>query len=487
MNSQSAKKYIRGRTLGKGASCNVVECIDKETSLPWALKIMPRSKKSNKKLFSREKQIMQMLHHSNIICFREAFVDKENYYIVSELSAGGELFDRIVASDSNPMTERRASELVCTMLKAIQYCHRKNIVHRDLKPENFVFKTPHQSSEMVLIDFGCAKIVKDETVYKDLDGTPYYLPPESAAGDRYIRTGRVLKSSDVWSIGIIAYVLMTGKPPFDGKTNTEIFQKIVKQPLVFPRRGRLSKPLIDLIRLMLKKSPKHRIKVEAALRHPWILGKNTPDRQISKEVMKILRQFNQQSKLKKAITKTLVKHMEPQHKIHEHFKRLDRNGDGALDVNELSQLLMEMGTSRKQAINEAKAIISTSDTDGSGAIEFNEFTQNWQRQLLTENEAYIRAVFSVLDEDGGGTIDATELANVLDMHKEGDRLRVSEIIKEVDADGDGVISYEEFRSAMVESTTFSKGAQVGHQLRLEDIKRASWALADVDIDGGSNE
>jgi Ca2+-binding EF-hand superfamily protein len=179
-----------------------------------------------------------------------------------------------------------------------------------------------------------------------------------------------------------------------------------------------------------------------------------------------------------------VKHMEPQDKIHEHFKRLDRNGDGALDVDELSQLLMEMGTSKKQAISEAKAIISTSDTDGSGAIEFDEFTQNWQRQLLTENEAYIRAVFSVLDEDGGGTIDATELANVLDMHEEGDRQRVNEIIKEVDADGDGVISYEEFREAMVENTSFNnKGAHVGHQLRMEDIKRASMALADVDIDG----
>jgi len=277
---------------------------------------------------------------------------------------------------------------------------------------------------------------------------------------------------------------MTGKPPFDGKSNTEIFQKIVQQPLKFPSRGRLSKSLTDLIRKMLKKSPRHRIRVETALRHPWILGKDTSDQYFSADVIKILRQFNQQSKLKKAITRTLVKHMEPQDKIHEHFKRLDRNGDGALDVYELSQLLMEMGTSKEQAISEAKAIISTSDTDGSGAIEFDEFTQNWQRQLLTENEAYIRAVFTVLDEDGGGTIDATELANVLDMHEEGDRQRVNEIIKEVDSNGDGVISYEEFREAMVESTSFSKkSAHVGHELRMEDIKRAQLALVDVDIDG----
>jgi len=474
--------------LGKGASCQVVECVDKKTKKHYALKIMSRNKKVNRRLFIRENEVMQLLDHTNIIRFRESFVDSNNFYIVSELCAGGELFDRIVDTDRNPITSRRASELVRTMLLAIKYCHSKQVVHRDLKPENFVFKTPHPMSEMVLIDFGCARIVDDDTEYKDLDGTPYYLPPESAAGDRYIRTGRVLKSSDVWSVGIIAYVLMTGTPPFDGKSNTEIFKKIVKQPLKFPKDVRLSKSLRDFIRLMLKKSPKHRIKIEAALRHPWILGQDTSDQQLSSEVIKILRQFNKQSKLKKAITKTLVKHMEPQAKIQEHFQRLDKNGDGSLDVIELRELLMEMGIKREQAISEAKAIISTSDTDGSGAIEFDEFTQIWQRKLLTENEAYIRAVFTVLDEDCGGTIDAVELANVLDLHKEGDREVVQEIINEVDADGDGVINYEEFRNAMVENTKFNnKSAHVGHELRIEEIKRASLALLDLDIDGGEQE
>jgi len=483
--SYKTQKYTRGKVLGKGASCQVVECVDKKTKKHYALKIMSRHKKVNRRLFLRENEIMKLLDHGNIIKFKESFVDTNNFYIVSELCKGGELFDRIVDTDSKPITARRASELVRTMLLAIQYCHSKQVVHRDLKPENFVFKTPHTMSEMVLIDFGCARIVDDDTEYKDLDGTPYYLPPESAAGDRYIRTGRVLKSSDVWSVGIIAYVLMTGAPPFDGKSNTEIFKKIVKQPLRFPKEVRLSKTLRDFIRQMLKKSPKHRIKIEAALRHPWILGQDTSDQQLSSEVIKILRQFNKQSKLKKAITKTLVKHMEPQAKIREHFERLDKNGDGSLDVIELKELLMEMGIAKEQAISEAKAIISTSDTDGSGAIEFDEFTAIWQRKLLTENEAYIRAVFTVLDEDCGGTIDAVELANVLDMHKEGDREVVQEIINEVDTDGDGVISYEEFRNAMVENSQFNnKSAHVGHELRIEELKRASVALLDLDIDSG---
>jgi len=478
----ASEKYIIGKTLGKGASCEVVACKERESLTDFALKIMSRDSKVNMKLYHREIEVMRLLNHPNIIKFHETFLDWKNLYIVSELCCGGELFDRIVDPENYPMTERRASQLVRTMLLAIQHCHEKQVVHRDLKPENFVFKTPDQMSEMVLIDFGCARIVSDDTQYKDLDGTPYYLSPESAVGERYIRTGRVLKSSDVWAIGIIAFVLMTGSPPFDGKSNTEIFKRIVKQPLVFPRQARLSKSVIDFIRLMLKKSPVYRIKVEDALRHPWIIGEETSDKKFSMELIKVLRQFNEQSKFKQAVTRILVKHMEPQEKIQEHFQRLDKNNDGSLDVNELSVLLMDMGVTKAQALKEANAIIQTADVDGSGAIEFDEFSQIWQRKFLKVNEGYIHAVFSVLDADGGGTIDATELATVLDLTGDANKKVVEEIIKEVDTDGDGVINFEEFRNAMLENNFSNKGAEIGHKLEVEDVQRASLALEDKYID-----
>merc|ERR1719150_1109191 len=185
------------------------------------------------------------------------------------------------------------------MLSAIQHCHSMNIVHRDLKPENFVFKTQDQDSDMVLIDFGCAKVVKDTTEYKDLVGTPYYLAPESAAGHKYIRTGAVLKSSDIWSIGVIAYVLMTGRPPFNGHSNTEIFSSIIKKPLKFPAQVKVSDHFIDFCQKMLKKSPKRRMNMKDALDHVWIKGDVATNEKISPDVIRVLRQFNQQSKLKK--------------------------------------------------------------------------------------------------------------------------------------------------------------------------------------------
>jgi len=464
-------KYIMGETLGKGGSCRVVACVDKSSGKKCALKIMSHREKINSELYHKEREILQMLEHRNIMKFHEAYSDHESFYIVSELYEGGELFDRIV-DRKNPLTETRVSELVRTMLLAIQHCHSKKIVHRDIKPENFVFRTREKDSEMVLIDFGCAKIVDDETPYKDLVGTPYYLAPESAVGHKYIRTGKVLKSSDIWSIGVISYVMLTGRPPFNGQSNTEIFQNIIKKPLKFPSKVKLSKSFIEFCQLMLKKSPKRRLKLEAALAHRWVEGKNTSNEKVPDDVIRVLRQFNKQSKLKKAITKTLAANMglEPEKKIKEHFDRLDKNGDNALDADELSILLMDMGFSKNQAQLEATQIIKTTDVDGSGEIEFNEFASIWQRKLLSVNDSYIHAVFSVFDEDGDGSIDAKELAKVLNMQGEGDDEKIAEIIKEVDSDGDGVISWEEFHSAMVERGDFTgKGADLGQELHENEL------------------
>merc|ERR1712061_629968 len=188
--------------------------------------------------------------------------------------------------------------------------------------------------------------------------------------------------------------------------------------------------------LMLKKSPKRRLKLEAALAHKWVQGKSKSNEKVSEDVIRVLRQFNQQSKLKKAITKTLAANMgaEPEKKIKEHFDRLDKNGDNALDSKELSLLLMDMGFSKNQAHLEAIEIIKTSDADGSGEIEFNEFAQIWQRKLLSVNDSYIHAVFSVFDENGDGYIDAHELAKVLNMQGDGDDKKIADIISEVDAD-----------------------------------------------------
>jgi len=323
--------------------------------------------------------------------------------------------------------------------------------------------------------------LKKNKEYTDFVGTPYYLAPESAVGTRYRRTGEILMSSDLWAIGIITYVLMTGRPPFNGRSNSEIFHSIIKKPLQFPPKVVLSTPLKNFCLKMLKKSPKRRMTLQAALEDPWVVGTKSSNDMISQDVIKVLRQFNQQSKLKKGITKVLAQNMGnvPKKKLEEHFNRLDKDNNGALDKYELSFLLMDMGWTEIKAREEAEEMIKSIDDDNSGFIEFDEFAAIWQRKMLTTNESYIHKVFSVFDADGDGQIDAEELAHVLNMTNDEDAAKVTEIIKEVDTDHDGKISFEEFRAAMHERSDFGgTGADVGFKFQEKEINEKDY----VDID-----
>jgi len=465
-------KYTIGKTLGKGDSCRVVVAKDKSSKDKFALKILSALSRINGDLYQREQEMLKLLNHPNILKFVECHKDSRSFYIVTELSEGGELFDRII-DENYAITEKMAARYVKTMLLAIEHCHEKNIIHRDIKPENFVFKTKDPGSEMVLIDFGCAMQVERKTEYKELIGTPYYLSPELAAGDRYIRTGEVLMSSDLWAIGVITYVLMTGRPPFSGYSNAEIFRNITKQPLEFPRDVKLPESFTNFCAAMLKKSPKRRMKVGDALKDPWVQGEESANKLIAGDLIKVLRQFNNQNKLKKAITKVLATNMgdKSAKTMEEYFHLMDTDNNNKLSADELMLFLMDIGYTEVKAKEQAEAMIVASDGDKSGFIEFSEFASTWQRKLLSTNEEYIHSIFSVLDADGNGHIDCTELAKVLDLTNDGEEEKIKEIIKEIDKDEDGKINFEEFRAAMLERNDFTgNGWEIGCKLNEDEIR-----------------
>lgn len=457
-NDDIHSRYLFRRTLGKGASCRVVEAIDKQDEKrKLAIKIMSKDKPICKTLYEHEVKILDQLDHKNILTLVDNTEDQANYYVLTTLLEGGELFDRIV--DPNyTITEKVAAQLIHDMLLALKHCHDKNIVHRDLKPENFVFAARSEDANIVLIDFGCAKQVQDEKEYKDLVGTVYYLAPEMAAqSSRVPRTGKVLKAADVWSMGVIAYVMLTGRPPFKGRTNKEIFTNVIRDPLVFPDDIELSEGFKDFVSKALVKNPYKRLSLEDCIRHPWVQGKDAQDIQLNKDVIRYLRQFNYQSKLKKAITQCLARNMseEPEKEVRRHFERLDKDGDNKLDEEELRLLLLDMGFAPSKAKAESIKILEQADTNKNGTVEFDEFKAVWHRKLLTQHEQYIHRVFAVFDDNGDGEIDAEELQGVL-----GDDFgAIVEMIKEVDVDGNGKVSFDEFKKAMQEE--INKGKDLG--------------------------
>lgn len=222
-----------------------------------------------KKLFERECTILSKLSHLNCINFIAAYQDTESFYLITSLCHGGELFHRITTSAA-PYTEEEGRALCEQMLRSVKHCHDRNIIHRDLKPENFMFDDETRGSNMRLIDFGSAVIVEEGRSYKELAGTPYYMSPESVRN--LDRTEFELKATDIWSIGIITYVCLSRRPPFGGPTNKDIFTKILKYKLKWPRDCTWSDELKDFLRRIIEKDSFKRMTMDEALQHPWITG-----------------------------------------------------------------------------------------------------------------------------------------------------------------------------------------------------------------------
>jgi len=213
--------FSEGKILGIGASSKVVQMTRKSDGAKFAVKILKRDDWENTILFRQEYELLTQLKHPNILTFEDCYMDRENFYICTTLCKGGELFDKI--REIRTFTEVEAARVMKVIISAIAYCHAKDIVHRDLKPENIVFRDEAQK-ELVIIDFGEAIQIDDYKKYEDFVGTAFWLAPECVRN----RRGWELKKSDMWTIGIITFQLLTGRLPFHGRDIQEILRKILR-------------------------------------------------------------------------------------------------------------------------------------------------------------------------------------------------------------------------------------------------------------------
>merc|ERR1712150_258584 len=262
--------FIEGEPLGQGASCRGCKVSFRNKDGESALKEMRRNDEFNPPSFVKEIAILHMLtDHPNTLDFEGGFIDKNFYFIQTKLLHGGELFERI--HKEKKFSEEVASKHICHILDAIMYCHLQHIVHRDLKPENMVYSAADASPEsLTIIDFGDSKYVDDNGTYEEFVGTAFYLPPEIVRQ----RKGKEMKKSDVWSIGVICYVLLTGRPPFWGNNNKEILKKIIKGKVQFPRSCQLSATAKHFVLNLVQKRIEKRYNVASALNLPFIRNHN---------------------------------------------------------------------------------------------------------------------------------------------------------------------------------------------------------------------
>jgi calcium-dependent protein kinase len=255
----------------------------KITGQSRAVKILKKSEQDEEKLFL-EVDILAKLSHPNIMQINEFYDDNTNFYIVSEFCSGGELFDTI--SEKGVFTEKEAAHLMKQIISAVCYSHQNNVVHRDLKPENILLEDKTEDPVIKLIDWGGARYFSKNKKMTKISGTPYYIAPE-VLNEVYD------EKCDIWSCGVILYILLCGYPPFNGDTDKDIMKAVKKGSFEFPEEewASISKNAKDLVSHMLKYDSKARSSALDCLAHPWFKKFDHHDSAISQSAIRNMKIF----------------------------------------------------------------------------------------------------------------------------------------------------------------------------------------------------
>ncbi|OMJ89724.1 hypothetical protein SteCoe_8089 [Stentor coeruleus] len=446
---QINEKYEIKEQLGEGAYGSVRKATHRLTREDRAVKIL--SKKNLKtpeelNILENEVAILRSVDHPNILKVYETYQDKFSYFIVTELCSGGELFDRIIQGKA--ISERDSAHYFRQILSCLVYLHDRHIIHRDLKPENFLFCTQDPLANLKLIDFGTATQSQNGEILTKKVGTSYYIAPE-------VMDCRYNEKCDVWSAGVILYLLISGFPPFNGRTDAEIMANVKAKKVSFTGKEwkNISNEAKDLLGKMINSDPLTRISAKEALEHPWLQNDiQTPlDPNQTAVILNNLRSFHWETKLQKATMSFIVSQLTTRaerEEMLELFKSLDKDNNGTLSRQEILEGMTVFA--RVTGIDsEIDMIMSQVDSDGSGEIDYTEFiTATLNRTRLLSRDR-LEMAFKLYDIDGSGTITKDELKAIFGKQRHYDDAFWEAMINEVDKNGDGVVDIHEFSEMML--------------------------------------
>ncbi|CAD8133635.1 unnamed protein product [Paramecium pentaurelia] len=433
--------YKIEKSLGSGAFGEVRLVIHRNSGYKRAMKQIRKDKiiKEDEENMFSEVNTLKELDHPNIVKLHELFQDAKNYYLVTEYLEGGELFQKI--TDMKHFTEKMAADIMKQILAGVVHCHEKKVVHRDLKPENILFESKKPNSNLKIIDFGTSrKMDGNQNLTKRL-GTPYYIAPE-------VLKRNYNEKCDVWSCGVILYIMLCGYPPFGGQ-DQEILQNIEIGKYEFDPEdwSKISEDAKNLIKRMLTKEYQQRISAQEAYNDPWI-QKNAPNGPIDLKAIKNLSSFFGKNKVRAAlmqfISTNLMTNTEKEGLLNE-FKKIDKDGNGQISKEELLQVYMKQydEIKAKQMVDD---IFEKVDINRSGFVDFTEFMMSAASEEKLLSKIRLQQAFNMFDTNGDGQISRDELQEI--MGGVDDNLW-KEILQMCDANGDGQISQQEFIDFLV--------------------------------------
>ncbi|CAO2820252.1 unnamed protein product [Amaranthus hypochondriacus] len=442
--------FSLGRKLGQGQFGTTFLCIEKSTGKEFACKSIAKRKLTTSDDVEDVRREIQIMHHlaghPNVINIIGAYEDAVAVHVVMDLCGGGELFDRII--QRGHYTERKAAELTRLIVGVVEACHSLGVLHRDLKPENFLFVSHDEDSTLKTIDFGLSAFFKPGETFTDVVGSPYYVAPE-------VLRKFYGQECDVWSAGVIIYILLSGVPPFWDETEQGIFEQVLKGDLDFASEPwpSISNGAKDLVKRMLVRDPKKRLTAHEVLCHPWVqVDGLAPDKPLDSAVISRLKQFSAMNKLKKIAIRVIAENLSEEEiaGLKQMFKMIDADNSGHITLEELKKGLEKVGANLNDS--EIVGLMQAADVDNSGTIDYGEFLAAMLHLNKIQKEDHLFAAFSYFDKDGSGYITPDELQLACEQFGLGD-VHLDEIIREVDQDNDGRIDYSEF-VAMMQDTGF---------------------------------
>ncbi|CAH9111932.1 unnamed protein product [Cuscuta epithymum] len=409
-----ASKYELGKEVGRGHFGHTCLAKGKKGELknqPVAVKIISKAKMTTAISIEdvrREVKILKALSgHDNLIKFYDACEDAQNVYIVMELCEGGELLDRIL-SRGGRYTEEDAKRVILQILNVVAFCHLQGVVHRDLKPENFLFTKRDEDAPLKVIDFGLSDFIKPDQRLNDIVGSAYYVAPEVLHRSYNVE-------ADMWSIGVITYILLCGSRPFWARTESGIFRSVLRADPNFadaPWPG-VSAEAKDFVRRLLNKDHRKRMSAAQALIHPWLRLENfsVP---LDILIYKLVKSYIRASHLKRAALKALSKALTAQELFYlkAQFQLLEPK-DGFISLENFRMALMRHMT---DAMRESRVfeILNLMEPLSYTQMNFEEFCaaaisvyhleahENWDQIAST--------AFENFEREGNRVISVEELA-----------------------------------------------------------------------------
>ncbi|KAH7277400.1 hypothetical protein KP509_39G049300 [Ceratopteris richardii] len=461
-------KYVFGKELGRGEFGITYLCTDKVTKEVVACKSISKRKLRTAvdvEDVRREASIMHRLPpHPNIVILKGVYEDENAVHLVMELCEGGELFDRIVARGH--YNERDAAKIARTIVEVVQACHNNGVIHRDLKPENFLFAKKNENSPLKAIDFGLSVTFKPGEKFSEIVGSPFYMAPE-------VLRRNYGPEVDIWSAGVIIYILLCGVPPFWAETEQGVANAILHGVIDFTRDpwSTVSHRAKSLVKKMLEMDVKHRLTVQQVLEHPWLQNlEQVPEVPLGEVVQSRLKHFAAMNKLKKKALRVIAELMsgEEVEALRIMFNFMDTDKNGVLSYEEFKIGLRKLGSHLTEP--EIRQLMDVGDMDKQGTLDYGKFAALTLQLQKLNNDDYLREAFSYFDMDGNGFIDVFELKQALiDELGPDDESVVSEIMREVDTNKDGRISYEEFTKMMQSGIDWRKVSRHYSRERLNSL------------------